>query len=272
MKFEEIFKHTFKALLKETEWERYTLWYRCLSCQSQFCQAVVSCGYLTFDQMINAVCRYRLGASKKGGVIFWQIDKDERIHDGKVVYYGPDCHRSKEKWLHPTWVSTFMRKRYPIPNARHETSHCLFGLHLLHPHCSGAPLRSGAPRCSGEFAIRQQTVAVVEAEKTAVIMSEIFPNYIWMATGGLGQLQPEILRPLRGQKVILFPDTDPTLTAYQRWYAIARETERQFWWEDCPPINVSPLLERHATPEQKQRKIDIVDYLYESNKQTKTGR
>ena len=252
MKFEEIFKHTFKALLKETEWERYTLWYRCLSCQSQFCQAVVNCGYLSFEQMINAVCRYSLGASKKGGVIFWQIDKDERIHDGKVVYYGPDCHRSKEKWLHPTWVSTFMRKRHPIPNARHETSHCLFGLHLLR-------------EMSGN-------VAVVEAEKTAVIMSELFPNYIWMATGGLGQLQPEALRPLRGQKVILFPDTDPTQTAYQRWYTMARETERQFWWEDCPPINVSPLLERHATPEQKQRKIDIVDYLYESNKQTKTGR
>ena len=27
-------------------------------------------------------------------------------------------------------------------------------------------------------------VAVVEAEKTAVIMSEVKPEYIWLATGG----------------------------------------------------------------------------------------
>ena len=250
MKFEELFKYTFKTMRKELQWERHTLWYRCLSCQSQFCQAVVNCGYLSFEQMLNATCRYRLGASKKGGVIFWQIDKGERIHDGKVVYYGPDCHRSKEKWLHPTWVSTLLAKRKTFPGSSHETSHCLFGLHLLCPHRSE------------DISIRQHAVAVVEAEKTAVIMSELFPNYIWLATGGLGQLQPEILKPLRGCKVILFPDTDPDQTAYKRWYSIARETERQIWWEDCPPINVSPLLEQHATSEQKQRKIDIVDYLF----------
>ena len=106
-------------------------WKRCLSIRSQFCEAVVKAGYLSWEQMVSAACRYRLGASKLGGVIFWQIDQDERVRDGKVMYYGPDCHRLKDKLHHPTWVSALLRKRDPFPNAPHETSHCFFGTHLL---------------------------------------------------------------------------------------------------------------------------------------------
>jgi len=37
---------------------------------------------------------------------------------------------------------------------------------------------------------------------------------------------------------------------------------QQPFWEGSPPIRVSPILEQKATPEQKQRKIDIVDMLF----------
>ena len=37
---------------------------------------------------------------------------------------------------------------------------------------------------------------MVEAEKSAVILSEHFPEYLWMATGGLGEVQAEILKSL----------------------------------------------------------------------------
>ena len=108
-----------------------------------------------------------------------------------------------------------------------------------------------------------RAVAVVEAEKSAVILSEHFPEYLWMATGGLGEVQAEKFRPLRGRKVIFFPDTDPDGTAYRRWYEAAQEVQRQLWWEDSPPIYVSPILEERATAEQKERKIDLVDFINE---------
>jgi hypothetical protein len=103
-----------------------------------------------------------------------------------------------------------------------------------------------------------KTIAVVEAEKTAVIMSEVYPQYVWMAAGGLSALSAEKLRPLRDHKVVLFPDTDPDGTTYACWKAIAEEASRSF----LSPVYVSPLLERHATPEQKAAKIDIVDLLF----------
>lgn len=215
------------------------MWRRALSVESQFCRALVGSGYLTDEQMRRAAHRYRLGATLKGGVIFWQIDAEGQIYDGKVMYYREDCHRDKQH--NPTWVSTLLTRRYRWADAKQMTTrHCLFGLHLL---------REGGVVC------------VVESEKSAVILSEVFPQHLWMATGGMGNVQPDKFRPLRGHRVIMFPDTDPEGKTFSRWYEAAQVVMRQPFWEGSPPIAVSPLLERHASPEQKAAKIDLVDFM-----------
>ena len=328
---------SFKAIIAAqrrhpTEW----LWRQCLSIRSQFCEAVVAAGYLSWEQMVSAACRYRLGASRQGGVIFWQIDHEERVRDGKVMYYGLDCHRLKDKQHHPTWVSSMLRKRDPF-YSNGCTSHCFFGAHLISPlnerlfrppltppRSSFARLlpkgrkNSGGetaiavitplnerlfrppltpPNSGGETAIAVITplhhregqggrslsadehftplhhregqggrspICVVEAEKTAFILSELYPQYVWLAAGGLGEVQVDKFRPLRGRRVVLFPDTDPEGMAYRRWYEAAQMVMQQPFWEDSPPIRVSNVLERHASPEQKARKIDLVDFLFDS--------
>lgn len=217
------------------------MWKKTLSTDSVFCDALVSNQILTQEQMTHAAQRYRLGASNSRGVIFWQIDHLERIHNGKIMYYRPDCHRDKSH--HPTWVSHLLQRRYKWPD-NPSCSHCLFGLHLLK--------------------VEDRAVAVVEAEKTAVIMSELYPDYLWLATGGLGEVQAEKFRPLRQRDIVLFPDTDPDGTAFRRWSDAAAEVHRQIWWEDCPSIRVSRLLEDYASSDQKSRKIDLADYYLEN--------
>jgi hypothetical protein len=213
--------------------------------ESVFCRALVAAGYLSEQQMQHAAHRYRLGATAKGGVIFWQIGADDDLCDGKVMYYQTDCHRDHQH--HPTWVSTLLTRRYQWADSQRMTSrHCLFGLHLL-------------------AAARAATIAVVEAEKTAVILSELFPDQLWLATGGLGNVQTDKFRPLRRHKVVLFPDTDPEGKAFQAWWEAARTVMQQPFWEGSPPIRVSSLLELHASADQKRRKIDLVDFLYESS-------
>ena len=246
MKLHQILSPSFSTILAQLQQESFTLYHpasmvqRSCSISSQFCQALVSCGYLSFEQMLQAVCRYRLGASTKGGVIFWQIDHEGYPHDGKVMYYNPDCHRSKQQ--NPTWVSAMLSRRYHQPKSEHESFHCLFGLHLIRG-------------C-------QDAVAIVEAEKTAVILSEHYPQYIWLAAGGLYELKADKFRPLRGRKVVLFPDTDPDGLAYRYWYDRAHEVMASPFWEGSPPIRVSGLLEQQATPAQKAAKIDLVDFLF----------
>ena len=322
---------SFKAIIEAqrrhpTEW----LWRQCLSIRSQFCEAVVAAGYLSWEQMVSAACRYRLGASRQGGVIFWQIDQEERVRDGKVMYYGLDCHRLKDKQHHPTWVSSMLRKRDPF-YSNGCTSHCFFGLHLvsgeifttprpLLPKRGTSPLQTSTPQgerlkekvagnrqlflCSGKpghglnflsataqnispssflrpFGSKRpsaerlippssKNICVVEAEKTAFILSERYPQYVWLAAGGLGEVQVDKFRPLRGRRVILFPDTDPEGMAYRRWYEAAQMVMQQPFWEDSPPIRVSTVLEQHASAEQKARKIDLVDFLFDRRTDEKT--
>ena len=61
---------------------------------------------------------------------------------------------------------------------------------------------------------------------------------------------------------MLFPDTDPEVKAYREWYGAAQRVMRSFFWPKDNPVYVSDYLELHATAEQKQRKIDLVDFLF----------
>jgi len=223
------------------------LWHKCLSCKSSFCDAVVKAGYLTWEQMLEATCYYCLGITKQGGVIFWLIDYEGYTHDGKVMYYLPDCHRDKNR--HPTWVHTLLAKRYSLNRDDDNATHCFFGLHLINED-------------------RSKQICIVEAEKTAVILSQHYPQYIWLAAGGLYELQVKKFHPLRGRKVILFPDTDPEGKTFNYWHAQAQEVMKQIFWEDSPPIRVCTVLEKKATPEQKSAKIDLVDFLFDSSKKS----
>lgn len=225
------------------------LWQRCLSIRNQFCDAVVANGLLSWDQMVEASCRYCIGSTVKGGVIFWQIDQEGRVHDGKVMYYQPDCHRNKLDQYKPTWVSAIKRRHDPYPNLPHVSSHCFFGLHQL------SSLDHSA----------EPSIVIVEAEKTAFVLSERYPEYIWLAAGGLGEVQVDKFRPLRGRKIIMMPDTDTDGTAFKRWNDAAQAVMQSVFWEDSPPIHVSSFLERKATPDQKQRKIDLLDYVIEKD-------
>ena len=90
----------------------------------------------------------------------------------------------------------------------------------------------------------------------------MFPQYLWLAAGGLHELTMEKLFALRHHRVVLFPDTDPQRQAFTLWYEIARKARRSYGMQ----ITVSALLERRATADQKRRKIDLVDFYFESQR------
>lgn len=249
MKLREILTPSFKTIAHKPKPDSRPLWVRRLSSNSSFCRAVVQSGLLTHRQMVHAALRYRLGCSKDDAVIYWQIDQLGLIHDGKLMWYGPDCHRLKHR--NATWVSHLLKRHYGVPDDCFQSSHCFFGTHLLRQ--SNAYVGSNGP----------PTVAIVEAEKSAVILSEKYPQYIWLASGGMSEVQAVKFFPLRHYKVILLPDTDLDQTAFTRWYDAAQAVMVSPYWPNNNPIRVSPFLEQHATHDQKRRKIDLVDYLTE---------
>ena len=282
MKLSELNPYTFQALRHRLGHDRprdtRPMWQVRLSADSDFCRAMVGCGYLTREQMQRAAQRYRLGRSHDGGVIFWQIDTLGQIFDGKIMHYLPDGHRDHLR--KPYWVSSALKRHYLKDEeqiaAGIPSQHCLFGTHLISPPESGGargglnkryfrppltPPRSALPLGSSKNLGGEIPVAVVEAEKTAVILSEVYPRYLWLAAGGLYELTATKLFPLRGRRIILFPDTDPDGKAFSTWYRVTLEAQRLLG----QTIHLSPLLEQKATPDQKRRKIDLVDFLEESS-------
>jgi hypothetical protein len=254
MTWNEVFCNTFKALSEELGLPPAgkSLVELCRADDADFCQEVVAKGWLSEAQMAHAAERYRLGKSKKGKPIFWMIDERGIVRDGRIG---------------DTWVSMIFKRRYPECGRYIVAKHCLFGEHLISERRATLGTDPSVQPEVADICVSPHccTVAVVEAEKTAVILSELYPQYIWLASGGLGEVQPDKFRALRGCKVILFPDTDPDGIAYSRWSNAAEEVMRSVFWEGSPPIRVSRILEDHATEEQKRRKIDLVDFITESS-------
>lgn len=115
------------------------------------------------------------------------------------------------------------------------------------------PVAWGYIHCAKEQyeVLLENMCRVVEAEKTAVICSAVFPEFLWLATGGLGQFNDRE-KVLLGRQVIAFPD----LGACDRWRKKAK---------DYPLLDIteSDYLEKNATAEQREMGADLADLVVE---------
>lgn len=192
------------------------------------------------DIIKRLITTYKIGATKDGSVIFWQIDTQKVVHTGKIMQYNPETgHRRKDLEKPVDWVHSRLKKDNVLPSDW-ELVQCLFGEHLL-------PDNSDA------------TVCLVESEKTAVICSAILPDNIWLATGGKQNLKERVCECLKGRKVIVFPD----LGAYGMWKVNIEHIAKRVGFS----VKVSDILERTATDEEKQEGLDIADYLIDLKEQ-----
>ena len=186
--------------------------------------------------VVRLVNDYRLGVTKAGDVIFFQIDEDGNCRTGKIMKYDPETgHRIKDEQTKGriTWAHSLLKYANALPRDWQLTQ-CLFGEHLLAEH-------------------PDKPVALVESEKTAVICAAMMPEYIWLATGGKSQFN-ERLNVLQGRDIVAFPDVD----GFDAW------TEKAVL---LPHLNikVSNLLQKNATEEERAQHIDIADWLVKWN-------
>lgn len=180
--------------------------------------------------------KYRIGTAKKwpGATVFWQVDSTGRIRGGKVMDYNSvtgkrikDLDSDGESNDRISWAHTCLKYK------DYNLKQCLFGEHLLRE-------EPFAP------------VALVESEKTAIILCVFFPQFIWLATGGQKGLTTEKLQVLKKRKVTLFPD----LKGYDMWEAKARE------FSYLADFDTSFYLEQIATEEERKQGLDLADFIF----------
>ncbi len=97
-------------------------------------------------------------------------------------------------------------------------------------------------------------VAIVEAEKTAIIASLCFPEFIWLACNSKSWLKAERLKRLGNRQIILYPDAD----GFDLWQAVATDAQQQGL-----NVKTSSLIENFASGEQKRNQYDLADFLIE---------
>ena len=141
--------------------------------------------YFSKDEVFKATQNYFITGTNhfwSNSTAFWQIDDKEKIHACKIMQYD-------------RFTGKRIKKPYNHINSLHNAikepdfnlSQCLFGLH----------------RVNEDY---QKTIAIVESEKTAFILSLFIPDYIWIATGSKQNLKFDLLKPIKKRNIVLFPD------------------------------------------------------------------
>ncbi len=180
---------------------------------------------------------YSIGAFEDGRTIFWQIDKNGKIRTGKLISYD-EATGKRRKDISVSWIHSELSKTGEVKKD-FNLEQCLFGEHLA-------------------TSETEKPIAIVEAEKTAVIASLFFPEMIWMAASGKTNLQIEKLKRLGRRTIILYPDAD----AFQDWQKIAAEAKGS-----GISLKVSSIIDTNATDTDKTNGSDLADYLVERQRQ-----
>lgn len=215
------------------------------------------------DRIDKMMKNYAIGYAKKQGMtVFWQIDEEGRVCNGKMMRYNADGHRCKNEGYNVDFAASILARANYYNKEEYDSTTCYFGQHLTR-FCPSA------------------TINIVESEKSALVLAIAYGNMtdqIWMACGGKSSLTRERLRPfIEGNRyVVLHPDKD----AAADWKTIAREIgyDRLFvstsfiekhWTEaDGPKADPADIIIRilSAKPETTSQKVHQLLHLPEENK------
>jgi hypothetical protein len=195
----------------------------------------------------NSIQRYLIGTWKDGLTIFWQIDGRGTIRTGKLMRFDEQngkrqavkswIENGEKRELKAFWMHKELIKQKLLLDD-FNLKQCFFGEHLLRKEPN-------------------KIVAIVEAEKTAVICSICRPEFVWLAVGAKGYLTNAKLQIFAGRKVLLFPDAD----AYSLWQEKAVRAQR-----NGVDARISNLIETHGTDAEKENGFDLADYLIAEQK------
>lgn len=149
------------------------------------------------ERMVDDVLeKYIVGTSDKygGSPIFWQIDEKNKARSGKIMGYDMSTGK-RIKTNDSTPQITYFHSATSIPNF--NFTQCMFGAHLIRDN--------------------EINYAVVESEKTALIMSLELPEYTWLSVNGKGGFKDSMLKPLKDKKIVAYPDKG----CYNDWNEMA---------------------------------------------------
>jgi len=179
------------------------------------------------SQNKDAVSVYDIRGIKSGylenSTLYPYINFDNEFQTAKIVKYNSKTGKRIKDTYSNSWFHAYkpIKEQLEISGKISKKITCFFGEHLL--------------------AGNDKPVVIVEAEKTAVILSLMFTEIVFLATGGINKLKTLDYSFLLNRNVSLYPDNNA-----KEWFDIGKQRN---WY-------VSEILENKGTPGS-----DAADYL-----------
>ena len=179
------------------------------------------------SQAENLTSLYDIRGVKNGyledATLLPYIDYNNNFITAKIVKYNTKTGKRNKAQYSNSWFHAYkpIKKELGITDKIKKKINCFFGENLV--------------------ANNNKPVVIVEAEKTAIILSMLFENIVFIASGGLGKLKTLDYKFLLNRDVSLYPDNGA-----KEWHEIGKKRN---WF-------VSEILEAKGT-----KGSDAVDYL-----------
>lgn len=194
---------------------------------------------MKFDRetVMKIVQRYLVGTSNKwdGATVFWQLDNEMEARTGKIMLYDNTGHRVKQPFNHISWLhhelGYKLDKNDPQPEFCPDycLTQCFFGEHLIKDYI--------------------QEYHIVESEKTAIVCAIKNPKKVFLATGGLMNINNYRLRLLKDKKLTFYPDKGK---AFDEWH------KRLDRFKSSYDITVSDYLQNNPDVKEGEDIADLI--------------
>ena len=176
-----------------------------------------------FDEEVvgDAFRKYKIRTTDERwdkSTVFYQIDDAGKHWAGKIMNYDRNTgKRIKKPYNRIYWVHKLLSR--PFQLEQH-----LFGEHLLD---------------------NSKANYLVESEKTALICSIVYPESVWVANGGMNNVNARVLKPL---------------SEMTRAYAIPDKGAYGYWVDKLQPLGITTLRTLESNGFVKEG-MDIADWI-----------
>lgn len=228
----------------------------------------------------KAYLNYKLGYCFNGSTIFPYYFNNS-LKSGKIINFKPDLHRDKDvspMWLHSAKTFYFKNKTNKLneeinnllyPDESIEYNHFMKYREVFtddsesEKYCFSIPLFGWDLLSLSEN--KNKTICLVESEKTAIICSIVFPEYVWLASGGSTYLSQYKFCYYNNSNWLILPDLSTNDVTKNKWIeSISKIKTKYSMYENF--INYLPCdLSKENTLQAKDRGLDIADFILEFN-------